>query len=108
MEESLSRSSGLSMKNHNYFVYIMASETGTLYSGVTNNLERRVSEHQQGLVDGYTKKYGCTRLVYYEHYQDIRDAIARETQLKKWNRIKKENLIKTVNPRWDDLSEEWV
>jgi putative endonuclease len=66
-----------------------------------------VSEHQQGLAEGFTKKYGCKKLVYYEHYSDIRTAIDRETQLKKWGRGKKEFLIKTINPTWKDLSAEW-
>jgi len=96
------------MKNYNYYVYILASSSGTLYIGVTNNLERRVSEHKLGIVEGFTKKYGCKKLVYYEHYSDINLAIAREKILKGWLRVKKENLIKTVNPKWKDLSEEWV
>lgn len=95
------------MNSHQYYVYILASESGTLYIGVTNNLERRISEHKQDLIDGFTKKYGCHRLVYYEDYQDVNQAIMREKQLKKWNRDKKEYLIKTLNPRWEDLSKEW-
>ncbi|MSU75722.1 MAG: GIY-YIG nuclease family protein [Candidatus Magasanikbacteria bacterium] len=95
------------MRTHNYFIYILASDSGTLYVGVTNNLERRISEHQQGLNEGFTKKYSCHKLIYYEDYNDIRDAIVRETQLKKWSRKKKENLIKTINPTWKDLSSEW-
>ncbi len=95
------------MKEHNYYVYIMASDTGTLYIGVTNNLARRISEHQQGLVEGFTKKYNCHKLVYYENHGDIRVALERETQLKKWTRIKKQYLIETINPYWHDLSKEW-
>lgn len=94
------------MKTHQYYVYILASDSGTLYIGVTNNLERRVWEHKQGLVEGFTKKYGCKRLIYYECYGDVNQAIAREKQLKKWNRAKKEWLIKTINPHWKDLSKE--
>ena len=89
------------------FVYIMTSTSGTLYIGVTNNLERRVSEHKQNLIKGFTEKYNCHKLVYYETFSDIKQAINREKQLKKWSRIKKENLISTINPRWDDLSSEW-
>ncbi|MBU2542253.1 GIY-YIG nuclease family protein [Patescibacteria group bacterium] len=90
-----------------YFVYIMASETGTLYIGVTNNILRRVWEHKFQLVDGFTKKYDCYRLVRYEEYNDINIAIAREKQLKNWSRKKKEDLIKTDNPPWTDLAHDW-
>ena len=96
------------MRDYNFYVYIMASTSGTLYIGVTNDLSRRVSEHQQGLVKGFTKNYGCKKLVYYENYSDIRDAIQREKILKGWTRMKKTELIKSVNPGWGDLSEEWV
>lgn len=93
-------------RKHLYTVYIMASYSGTLYIGVTNNIARRVWEHKMKLIDGFTKKYGCTRLVYYEEFQYIDKAIAREKQLKKWTRKKKEYLIKTLNPEWKDLLEE--
>lgn len=96
------------MIQHNYYVYVLASESGTLYIGVTNDLTRRISEHKQGLIEGFTKRYSCHKLIYYEHYLDINQAIQREKQFKKWRRDKKENLIKTVNPTWKDLSEEWV
>ncbi len=92
------------MKTHQYYVYILASDSGTLYIGVTNNLERRVWEHKQGLVEGFTKKYKCHRLVYFECYGDFNQAIAREKKLKGWLRKKKENLIKSINPHWKDLS----
>jgi len=69
-----------------YHVYIIASDSGTLYIGVTNNLSRRVHEHKQGIVKGYTKKYKCKKLVYFEEYINIEDAINREKQLKNWNR----------------------
>jgi putative endonuclease len=95
------------MGRKEYYVYLMASPSGTLYIGVTGNLEHRVQEHQQGLVEGFTKKYGCFRLVYYELFQYVLSAIAREKQLKNWNRTKKENLIHSFNPDWRDLSEEW-
>lgn len=96
------------MKNHNYYVYILASDSGTLYIGVTNSLERRISEHKQKIVKGFTEKYDCHRLIFYENFSNVNDAIARETQLKKWRREKKETLIKTINPTWKDLSEEWT
>jgi putative endonuclease len=89
-----------------YYLYIMASESGTLYIGMTNNLGRRVWEHKNNEIDGFTKKYNCNKLVYYEYGQDVNGTIAREKQLKKWNRKKKEVLIKSINPRWSDLSKE--
>ncbi len=85
----------------------MASDTGTLYIGVTNNILRRSWEHKFQLVDGFTKKYDCYRLVRYEEYNDINIAIKREKQLKNWNRNKKENLIKTDNSKWTDLAHDW-
>lgn len=86
----------------------MASKSGTLYIGVTNDLSRRASEHKQELIQGFTKKYHCTRLIYYENYTDINQAISREKIIKGWSRDKKEELIKTINPLWNDLSVEWV
>ena len=87
-----------------YHVYILASKrNGTLYIGVTNNLERRVYEHQQGLVEGFTKKYGVHHLVYHEATADIHTALAREKELKKWNRKWKLELIEKENPDWKDL-----
>jgi len=85
----------------------MSSITGTLYIGVTNNILRRVWEHKFELIEGFTKKYDCYRLVRYEEYSDINIAIAREKQLKNWSRIKKENLIKIDNPSWADLAHDW-
>ena len=82
----------------------MASDSGTLYVGMTNNLERRIWEHKQNVIDGFTKKYDCKKLVYYEYTLDVNGAIAREKQIKKWRRDKKQNLIKTINPTWKDLS----
>ena len=84
----------------------MASESGTLYVGVTNNLERRVYCHKNYLLEGFTYYYNCTKLVYYEHTGQIEAAIAREKQLKTWNRAKKEWLIKQLNPRWEDLAKD--
>lgn len=78
------------------------------YIGITNNIERRVFEHKKGLIEGYTKKYNISKLVYLETGSDINMAIKREKQLKGWIRAKKVNLIESVNPNWDDLSLEWV
>ncbi len=87
-----------------YYVYILASRrNGTLYIGVTNNLERRISEHQQNFVEGFTKQYGVHHLVYYETTSDIQVALQREKQLKKWNRKWKLELIEKENPDWEDL-----
>ena len=90
-----------------YFVYIMTSNSGTLYTGMTNNLQRRVYEHKSKLAEGFTSKYDVNRLVYFEIFGDVRDAIAREKQIKGWRRHKKLALIESMNPRWQDLSEEW-
>jgi putative endonuclease len=85
----------------------MANRSETLYTGVTSNLERRVYEHKHKLVDGFTKKYNLTRLVYYEITDDVRSAIAREKQIKGWLRRKKIVLIESMNPQWRDLSDGW-
>jgi len=90
-----------------YFVYIMTSRSRTLYVGVTNNLVRRMYEHKQKLVPGFTRKYNLTWLAYYEETSDIASAIAREKQIKGWRRSKKVKLIEDMNPRWRDLSKEW-
>ncbi len=93
---------------NNYHVYILASKyNGTLYIGVTNDLERRIYEHKQNLVDGFTKKYKVHILVYYENTGDINVAIAREKILKKWERLDKIKLIESINPEWKDLSLEF-
>ena len=87
-----------------YYVYILASKTnGTLYIGVTNDLNRRISEHKSGLIPGFTKKYNVHRLVYFESVGDIRAVITREKQLKKWKRNWKIKLIEENNPEWKDL-----
>jgi len=86
------------------YVYILASKSGVLYIGVTSNLPSRIAEHQLGTHDGFTKKYSVTRLVHYEIFGDIRDAIAREKQIKGWIRAKKIALIESHNPQWKDLS----
>jgi len=90
-----------------YWVYIMSSRSRTVYTGVTNDLERRVYEHKHGLVPGVTSKYRITRLVYFEQTSSIRSAIEREKQIKGWRRSKKVALIESANPTWEDLSEGW-
>lgn len=97
----------MTQRNYNFFVYIMASASGTLYIGITNNLERRVWEHKEGILEGFSKKYSCKKLIYFEHFGYIGDAISREKQLKGWRRSKKEKLIKTINRHWKDLSDGW-
>ena len=92
--------------NHNYFVYIMTNKHKTvLYVGVTNDLERRVHEHESGLYKGFTKRYNCHYLVYYEHYTQIEYAIDREKEIKKWRREKKNNLISKFNQEWVFLND---
>ena len=88
-----------------YYVYIMSNKSKTLYTGVTDDLERRVYQHKNKLIDGFTKKYKITILVYYEETTDIRSAIAREKQIKGWRRSKKIALIESMNPQWNDLSQ---
>ena len=91
-----------------YFVYILANwDDSVLYIGVTGNLPRRLYEHRNGLVEGFTKKYNAHKLVYYENTSDVYSAISREKQLKKWRREKKNQLIETINPQWCDLSLDW-
>ncbi len=92
-------------KNYDYFIYIMSSERGTLYIGMTNDLKRRVYEHRNNLVEGFTKKYKCHKLVFFEQTSDVETAISREKQIKRWNRKKKEALIKIKNPGWKNLSD---
>jgi putative endonuclease len=87
-----------------YCVYILASRSRNLYTGVTNNLQRRVFEHQNGLVPGFSSKYKIHRLVYYEVFGDIRYAIEREKEIKAWRREKRVALIERRNPTWEDLA----
>jgi len=93
--------------NHNYFVYILASQSWTLYVWVTNNLERRISEHKLELIEWFTKKYNYNKLVYFENFNNINSAIIREKQIKKFSRIKKIDLIESINKTWEDLSLKW-
>ncbi|MGM3308217.1 GIY-YIG nuclease family protein [Anabaena sp. WFMT] len=90
-----------------YYVYIMSNKSKTLYTGVTNDLQRRIYEHKQKLLPGFTQKYNITKLVYYEETSDIKVAIEREKQIKGWLRAKKILLIESINPNWQDLSIEW-
>ena len=96
------------MKDYNFYVYILTNwNDEVMYIGMTNNLERRLYEHKNKLVDGFTKKYNVNKLVYYEHGNDVHAAIVREKEIKKWRREKKNNLVVTMNPTWKDLSPEW-
>jgi len=90
--------------NHNYAIYILASRSRSLYTGVTDNLERRMIEHRQGLVPGFTTRYRVFRLVHFESFGRIQDAIAREKEIKGWRREKKIRLIEQHNPTWEDLA----
>ena len=90
-----------------YHVYILASASGVLYTGITNFLERRVRQHKAKLVDGFTKQYDVTRLVYYEPHGQPKSAIQREKQIKSWRREKKLALIRSMNPKFRDLSEDF-
>ena len=85
----------------------MSNKSGTLYTGVTNNLYRRVYEHKNKLKPGFTEKYNITKLVYFSSTNDVRDAIEYEKRIKGWVRKKKEKLIESMNPQWNDLSEDW-
>jgi len=92
-----------------YYVYILANKrNGTLYTGITNNLTRRVYEHKSGLIEGFTKKYSIDKLVYFESTTDVNDAILREKRLKKWKRQWKIELIEKINPDWRDLSVDFL
>jgi putative endonuclease len=96
------------MNERTFYVDILTNwNNHVMYIGVTNNLERRLCEHKNKLVDGFTNKYNVTKLVYYEHGSDARAAITREKEIKKWRREKKDKLVMTMNPQWMDLSLEW-
>src|SRR5258708_29536366 len=84
-----------------------SSRSGTLYVGMTNSIYRRALEHKRGEIEGFSSKYHCDRLVYYESFDDVLNAIDREKQLKGWSRAKKIALIESKNPRWEDLAEKW-
>jgi len=93
--------------NKSFYIYIMTNKSRTLYIGVTSNLKKRVYEHKHKLIEGFTKRYNITYLVYYEETLHSFSALNREKQLKGWLRQKKINLIENNNPEWKDLSEEW-
>lgn len=90
-----------------YYAYIVASRSKTLYIGITSDLEARIWQHKSGAFEGYSKKYRCNRLVWFEPHGDVYAAIAREKQLKGWSRAKKIALIERESPGWADLSEDW-
>ncbi len=91
----------------NYYIYILTNKSRTLYTGVTNDLERPVYQHKRKLIPGFTRQYNLNRLVFFEATSDIRAAISREKQIKGWIRSKKIALIESLNPRWRDLSRDW-
>src|SRR5262244_2291421 len=90
-----------------YFVYIMSNRSKTLYIGITGTFRRRVLQHKSGTFEGFTSRYKLDRLVYWEKFKSVHYAIAREKQLKGWTRIKKIQLIVSMNPTWKDLAEDW-
>lgn len=93
--------------DHSYYIYILTNTLkSVLYIGITNNLLRRLEEHRSGIVDGFSRQYQTKTLIYYETTSDVYAAISREKQLKGWSRKKKEELIRSLNPQWKDLSEE--
>ncbi|MBV6421535.1 MAG: hypothetical protein DAHOPDDO_02810 [Ignavibacteriaceae bacterium] len=102
-EERRDEESQKSMKD--YYIYIMTNKSKTLYTGMTNNLNRRVYEHKNKLIEGFTKKYNIDKLIYFELFNNPKDAIRREKQIKGWIRKKKIELIESMNPEWKDLSE---
>jgi len=95
------------MCEHRYFVYILASKSRRIYTGVTGNLFSRVMQHKRGEIEGFTQRYKINRLVYYREFQYVRDAIRRETTIKGWLRAKKVALIERENPTWEDLADDW-
>jgi putative endonuclease len=93
--------------DHRYYVYILASRSRVLYTGITNDLQRRMYEHTQGRIPGFTARYAVTRLVYFESTPDVRAAIAREKAIKSWTRERRLRLIESVNVEWADLAAGW-
>ena len=90
-----------------YYVYIMASRSRTLYTGVTNDIYHRALQHKKGEIEGFTKRYNINRLVYYEQFKYVNNAITREKQIKAWTRAKRIALIQSDNPAWQDLADGW-
>jgi putative endonuclease len=95
------------VRRREYHVYILANRSRRLYVGVTRDLRRRIRQHQRGVLSGFTRRYGITSLVHAEHFSDVRTAIVREKQLKRWPRWRKDRLIEASNPGWEDLSAAW-
>jgi putative endonuclease len=95
------------MEDKMYYCYIVASRSHNFYVGVTSGIEIRARQHKEGSFEGYSKKYNCNRLVWFERFPFVEEAIAREKQLKGWSRVKKIGLIERENPAWVDLSEGW-
>ena len=94
--------------NKTYYVYLITNwKNKVLYTGVTNNLERRLYEHKNKLIKGFTEKYNINKLVYFEQTNDIESAITREKEIKKWRREKKNSLVESANKQWEDLSKQW-
>lgn len=94
--------------HHRYWIYILASTPGgTIYVGVTNSLRRRIWEHKNGTVAGFTKQYGLKLLVHFEEFRDVRRALLREKEIKGWTRARKIALFRTSNPMWCDLAADW-
>jgi putative endonuclease len=94
-------------EEHHYYVYIVASAARVLYIGITGKLIGRIAQHRRKAVEGFSAQFNCYRLVYYEHFHNVRAAIAREKQLKRWRREKKIALIERINPDWKDLADDW-
>jgi putative endonuclease len=95
------------MSESEYYVYILSSVSGVLYVGVTNDLTRRVHEHKQKLVPGFTSRYNMNQLVYFESTPDVSAAVAHERQIKGWRRSRKVDLVHSMNPKWEDLAANW-
>lgn len=95
------------MPNSKYCIYILTNKSFSLYVGITNTLTERLGEHEQGLVEGFTKKYKINKLIYYEEYIYVKEAIRREKQIKGWTRKKKIDLIKSKNPKFEDLGKKY-
>jgi len=92
---------------YNFYIYILSSRSRQTYIGVTNSLRTRVAKHRERVPGSYTARYNITRLVYFERFQYVNNAIARETELKDWNRARKIELIESMNPTWEDLAADW-
>ena len=94
-------------REYRFFVYIMSSKSRRIYTGVTNNIERRVRQHKAGEIEGFTQRYKINRLVFYQRFQYVGNAIRREKEIKGWDRAKRVALIERENPTWDDLADDW-